>query len=452
MPYLLSLSVMTPKKERRKPIKPLEISGPFKTLYRWKQLDFYYGSEHEKELAIELGEFVPENNLPLGIEVYEDRIFVAMPKWKDGVPATLGTIPRFPTEPSPKIVPYPNWEWNKSGILKTNINIYNQIYTHYINIYFFAGSCYGLISVYRMQADSCGRLWVIDSGQIDVAINPKQICPPTVYIFDLNTDELLLRYELPEEFIKQNSLYSNIIIDVRNQDCENAHAYITDVWRFGLVVFSLKRLTSWRIYDHLFFPDPLAAAYNLYDLEFEWTDGVFGVALSPVDRYKNDRILYYHPMSSFREFYSYASIVQNETGWTEIKDAFRVLGQSRGKYGQASASGMDRNGILFYNLVTRNTVGCWDSRKSYKRSTQGVVAYNNETMIFPNDLKIDQESRQSIWIITNKLPFFLYKKLDKNKYNFRIMSAYVDDAIRSNVCNPDFSYSDLYEYEENCEE
>lgn len=113
---------MSPKKEvrRKKPIEPLEMSGPFKTLYRWKHLDFDYGSENEKELAIKLGEFIPENNLPLGLEIYKDRIFIAMPKWKDGVPATLGVIPRIPTDPSPKIVPYPSWEWNKSGKFKTN--------------------------------------------------------------------------------------------------------------------------------------------------------------------------------------------------------------------------------------------------------------------------------------------------------------------------------------------
>lgn len=296
-----------------------------------------------------------------------------------------------------------------------------------------------------MQADSCGRLWVLDAGQINVAIKPDQVCPPTVYIFDLKTDQLLTRYQIPDEFIKQDSLYSNIVIDIRHQDCQNAHAYITDVWRFGLVVFSLKTMRSWRIFDHLFYPDPLAAAYKIYDLEYEWTDGVFGIALSPQTKDLNaDRILYYHPMSSFREFYSYASIVQNETGWMDIKDAFRVLGQSRGKSGQASASAMDRNGILFFNLVTRNSVGCWDSRKTYKRSNLGVVAFHNETLIFPNDLKIDQEPHQNLWILSNRLPFFIYRNLDYDDYNFRIMTSSVEEAIRGGICDPQYSYPDSF--------
>lgn len=296
-----------------------------------------------------------------------------------------------------------------------------------------------------MQADVCGRLWVLDSGQIDVAINPKQVCPPTIYVFDLKSDNLLLRYEMPPDFIKQDSLFSNIVIDIRNNDCQNAYAYVTDVWRFGLVVYSFKTGKSWRLFDHLFYPDPLAAAYELNGLEWEWTDGVFGIALSPYDENTKDRILYYHPMSSFREFYSYASIVQNETGWMNIKEAFRVLGDSRGKHGQASASAMDRNGVLFFNLVTRNSIGCWDSGKSYKRTNMDVVAYNNETLIFPNDLKIDNEDRQSLWILSNRLPYFIYKFLDYNQYNFRIMTTFIDEAISDGICNPSFSYGDSYD-------
>ncbi|KAJ8958787.1 hypothetical protein NQ314_006350 [Rhamnusium bicolor] len=128
-------------------------------------------------------------------------------------------------------------------------------------------TCDGITSVFRVQADSCGRLWVLDSGQIHVTVDPKQICHPQLLIFDLETDELLTRYVLPAEFIKENGLYSNIIVDIRD-DCENVHAYLTDVWRFGLVVFSLKKMKAWLINDHLFFPDPLAAAYKVYSIVY----------------------------------------------------------------------------------------------------------------------------------------------------------------------------------------
>lgn len=399
---------------------PLETTGPFKTWYYWDTLDFAYPTEVERELAIANKEFIPENNLPLGLEIYGDRIFVSMPKWKPGVPATLAVIPRVPREASPKLVPYPNWQWHNDGF------------------------CDSITSVFRMEADTCGRLWVLDSGLIDVTTDPKQVCPPKILVFDLKTDKLLFKYELPEEFIKQDSLYSNIIVDVRD-DCQNVHAYLTDVWRFGIVVFSLEKMRSWRVTDHLFYPEPLAAAYKVHHLDFEWTDGIFGMSLSPYHSPEDDRILFFNPMSSFREFYVKTSVIRNETGWSDIKQAFRPLGQSRGKSGHMSTSRIDRNGVMFYNLVTRDSVGCWDIRKPYKRANLGVVAKDYEKLVFPNDLKIDKEERQSVWVLSNKLPFYLYEKLDPNSINFRILSAYVDEAKKNTICDPNFSYYDTYE-------
>lgn len=95
-------------------------------------------------------------------------------------------------------------------------------------------------------------------------------------------------------------------------------------------------------------------------------------------------------------------------------------------------------------MVTRDTIGCWDSRKPYKRSNLGVVAQNSQSLVFPNDLKVDQEERQSVWVLSNKLPFYLYENLDERSINFRIMSAYTDEAIRNTICDPEVSDYDTF--------
>lgn len=60
--------------------------------FQWKQLDFEYPSEEARQEAIATREFVPENNLPLGLEVYGDRLFITVPRWKSGVAASLTYI------------------------------------------------------------------------------------------------------------------------------------------------------------------------------------------------------------------------------------------------------------------------------------------------------------------------------------------------------------------------
>ncbi|XP_050671342.1 protein yellow-like isoform X5 [Leptidea sinapis] len=295
--------------------------------------------------------------------------------------------------------------------------------------------CSGLTSVFRVNVDDCGRLWVLDSGQIDSQDDPKQICPPSIVVFDLRTDQLLARYIIPEKYVLQDSLFSNIIVDTRTIDCSDLHVYIADTWRFGLLVFRESDKKFWRFSHHLFYPDPLASNYTLHGVNFQWSDGIFGLALSPLYNYE-DRILFFHAMSSYREFYVKTSVLRDLHGVNKSVNEFNLVGDSRGLNGQSSASTIDRRGVMFYGLVTRDSIGCWDTRKPYDGKTMGVVAMNADTLIFPNDIKVDQDKRQNVWVISNRLPMFQDGLLNPGDYNYRIMFADTIEAVKGTVCDP----------------
>lgn len=363
--------------------------------------------------------FIPQNNLPLGIEVWRDRLFVSMPRWKQGVPATLATLPLPADEKnrSPPMMPYPSWS-DQSSVNNPD--------------------CSKLMSVYRMHIDECERLWVIDSGIVNATILPNQICPPKIVAFDLKTDRIVVNYELPPEQVKQDSFHTNILVDIRENKCDDAFVYVPDVWRYGLVVFSLKEDRSWRTINHLYLPNPRASDYTLHGLNFQWTDGIFGIALSPIDRY-NDRTLFFHPMSGFNEFTVLTSILRNESLWQsgyfERPNAFTPIG-TRGSRGQASSSAMASNNVMFFNLIHQDAVGCWDINKPYNVENLGIVERNTTTLIFPNDIVVDHEREQGVWVISNRLPVYLYAQLNFNDINFRIQRVNVRDAVLGTPCDP----------------
>lgn len=60
--------------------------------YEWKEIDFKYASPEERWSAIENFDFKPENVIPFGIEVYQSRLFVTLPRWREGVPASLAYL------------------------------------------------------------------------------------------------------------------------------------------------------------------------------------------------------------------------------------------------------------------------------------------------------------------------------------------------------------------------
>ncbi|KAI8435943.1 hypothetical protein MSG28_004111 [Choristoneura fumiferana] len=389
---------------------------PFSTLYKWKYVDFEFPSHIHREQALITKKFIPMNVLPLGIEVFGSRVWVTFPSWRGGVPATLATVSRVGGHPSPLLRPYPDWNYHRA--FNENQN------------------CTGLTSVFRVNVDSCGRLWVLDSGQIDSQDNPKQICPPSLVVFDLYTDKLIARYAIPKKYVLQDSLFANLIVDTRTEDCSDLHVYISDTWRFGLLVFRERDETFWRFSHHLFYPDPLASNYTLHGLNFQWSDGIFGLALTPID-HNEDRLLYFHAMSSYREFVVSTSVLRQSSRVNNSASEFNLAGESRGLLGQSSASAIDRRGVMFYGLVTRDSIGCWDTEKPYQKKTSGVVAMNRETLIFPNDIKVDQEEQQSVWVISNRLPMFQAGPLDPDDYNYRILYADTMEAVKDTICDPE---------------
>lgn len=74
-------------------------------------------------------------------------------------------------------------------------------------------------------------------------------------------------------------LYFLQIVDIKKNDCDNAFAYIPDLGAYGVVVYSFKNDKSWRVKHNFFHFDPLSGDYNVGGVNFQWTDGVFGMAL-----------------------------------------------------------------------------------------------------------------------------------------------------------------------------
>lgn len=60
--------------------------------FQWRQMDFEFRNDADRRDAIENATFIPNNVIPMGIEVYKDRLFITLPRWKSGVPATLTYI------------------------------------------------------------------------------------------------------------------------------------------------------------------------------------------------------------------------------------------------------------------------------------------------------------------------------------------------------------------------
>ncbi|XP_050669033.1 protein yellow-like [Leptidea sinapis] len=383
--------------------------------FAWKQVDYVWETPEQKETAVKDGTFVQATNLPLGLARWKNKLFVTVPRWKNGVASSLNYVDVDGAQDQ-LLKPYPSLKDNLVPDTAKELPSNSSI-----------------ISVFRVFVDACDRLWVMDSGLADILGSPNQVAGPSIVVFDLNTDQLLHRYFFKVTDMKEDSFFANIVVDVDKDSCDSAFAYVPDLGGYGVVVYSLKDNDSWRVSHHYFHFEPLSGSFNVSGIEFHWTDGVFSLALSE-PRDNGYRTMFFHAFASTKEFCVSTELLRNYShiDKNEAFHDFKLLGD-RGANTQASASFYDtKNHVLFYTQVNRDGVGCWNSNKPYSPETNPLIINDPELYEFPNDLKVDDED--TLWILSDKLPRYMFKSLDANEVNYRIFSINVKDAIAGTAC------------------
>ncbi|KAH8377841.1 hypothetical protein KR093_007404 [Drosophila rubida] len=387
-----------------------------RVVYGWNEMNFKYDNEELRWQAIEKGDFKPANVVPFGLDVYRNRLFITLPRWREGVPASLAYFDlNDNSTKAPVLTPFPSWVAH--SLTEENPE---------------------LVSPFRVSADRCGRLWVLDSRIAGVLEKTKLYGPAQLLVYDLHNDNLLRRHVLPAAQTKQGSFFANLAVD--DGDCENSFAYLADLGSPGLVVYSWQQQESWRVQHHFFHPDPMSGNFSIQGIEFQWDDGLYGLALSKPQP-DGFATLYFHPLSSTMEFSVNTSVLRNKTLSTsnDIYREFKVLG-SRGVNAQSGAQYLDtETGVLFYTLPNLNALGCWQISSSYQSQDRVYNSINN--LVFPSDVKVDDQRR--LWVLANQLQVFIYDDLYPGSINFRILSASVQEAIEGTACNVPKKLSDV---------
>ncbi|CAH0564872.1 unnamed protein product [Brassicogethes aeneus] len=351
-----------------------------------------------------------ENNIPMGANVWKNKLFITVPRRRLGVPSTLNYVDlNGRNRRNVPLTPYPDW--------KTNL-FPSQNY----NSTFF--------SVYRVAVDACDRLWFVDTGLLESPGNNSRIKPVTLYVMDLNNDQIIHSHQFPSSSISAASNFASITVDVTKNNCQNAYAYMPDLAGYGLTVYSLRNDRSWRVTHNYFYLEPHAGEFTIAGHTFQWNDGVFSVELSEI-KSDGNRDMYFHSMAGHHMYRVNTRFLKNETLATRSYHGrdFEDLG-NRGENSQTSSADIHQeSGVMFLGLVNQNALACWNTASSLRDIS--IVAKNDRTMIYPCDVKVYKDK---VYMLTNTMPEFLYGQLNYGEINFRIWSNTIRDAVRNTAC------------------
>ncbi|XP_012269406.2 protein yellow [Athalia rosae] len=368
-------------------VPPVRNDDQLETIAQWQLLDYAFPYD-----PTYLGSFRPENVVPTGIEVAWHRIFVATPRLRAGVPATISFIPRdVPAGSSPQLQAFPSWEWHGAG--RGDLN------------------CSGLISVYRIRLDRCNRLWVLDSGVMTSIDDFTTVCPPKLLVFDLQTDRLVRTIQFPRDSVRQNSLFTNLVIDETSATtCDDVFIYITDTANAGIVVYDGAADRSWRVTHASMLPNPDYTMYQIGSDTFELFDGVVGLGFSA-----RLGTLYFQPLATDRLFSVPTSALQ--AGPLPFGEQLPVTLVGR-KSSQGIGLGVDPtdDSILFAPL-TETAIAAWQPQTNNQR----ILAYSPEQLQFTAEIRWVERDGGNIWALSSRFQKFFKNQINPRDINLRIM-------------------------------
>ncbi|MFD1676449.1 L-dopachrome tautomerase-related protein [Alicyclobacillus fodiniaquatilis] len=369
-------------------------------LYHWNHLDWNFPDPNMKQ-AFETGQKW-KHAMPAGIKVdQQGNTYVSVPRWADGIPATMNRI--VIKNGKPLLEAFPSWDWNRPG--KVTV----------------------LQSVLGYEIDERNRMWILDQGKI--AYSPSPDGSQKLIIWDLNTNQLLETITIPNEIAPYRTSFLNDLV----VDNQHGFVYITDSgngWPDhpldgGIIVYNMKTKKFRRVLDKHF------STQNFPGFNFDIDNqtvfrhkpiriGADGIALS-ADR----STLYYCPVTGRNLYAIDTFLLRNfDTPLKEISHAVRAVG-SKG----TTTDGMhaDNRGNLFYTMLEGKGIGVYTPK-----THQFHKFVSDDRMLWVDGVAFDQKG--SIIFNNNRLHqmFNSPQTIDWSyPYNLIIWKEFVGPGVKS---------------------
>jgi hypothetical protein len=386
-------------------------------------VDYLWDSNHSRQLYEQSGAFVVANNIITGIKVSKaGDIFVCIPRWTSGVPASLNKLVTNPNGPGYVLSPWPSWEFNENNNSAT------------------------LTYAQSMIIDSQNRMWIPDVGRTNFFDSDASLItngPAKLFVVNVTDGAVLSTYYFPNEVVPYNNSFVNDIV----LDEVNGYAYFTNTYaNGGIIVYSITDNNS-----HMF--TSVATERNSsYDFCVNGicygTDGIGanpsdGIALSNDNKY-----LYFSAVQGPALY-----MIETQYLWdfsmtdAEFQSHVVLLGPKDG----CSDGLLQLGGNLFYGDATTSQLGVINTIESSFTSANSLTASGNtlltaespSTLNWMDTFSLDLADSNAFYFTTNRLNLFFSYDMDftgQSGANMRIYRATIN-YVSSNSSNQTYMWA-----------
>ncbi|KAI4456323.1 protein yellow-related [Holotrichia oblita] len=176
--------------------------------------------ESTKNIYLQSGRYISKNIIGTRMQIYKDEAFIALPRYKTGVPFTLAKFSLRTRGCVATLTPYPCWSLQEEG------------------------NCKAIQSAVDICIDQMDILWVLDSGICNTLEQPVRRCAPKLIGIELKTGQVVKMIDL-SNFVTPESRLQYLVIDYAADG--HAFAYISDAGARSIIVYNIMENKGYRV-------------------------------------------------------------------------------------------------------------------------------------------------------------------------------------------------------------
>lgn len=187
---------------------------------QWSGGSFEWPCPSTKSLYKSSGKYISKNVIATRAQILNDDVFVALPRYKSGVPATLAKTTLKKGACHTTLTPFPCWSMQEEG------------------------NCQALQSVVDLTIDNNDILWVLDVGVVNTLETPIRKCPPKVVAFSAKTGKVLKVLSL-DGLVVPASRLQYIVVDYASDG--RCYVYVSDAATRSIIVYDVQASRGIRV-------------------------------------------------------------------------------------------------------------------------------------------------------------------------------------------------------------
>lgn len=186
----------------------------------WSGGKFEWPCAQTKSLYKSSGKYISKNVIATRAQIVNDQVYVALPRYKSGVPATLARTAFRKGSCQATLSPFPSWTLQEEG------------------------NCQALQSVVDIVADRNNILWALDVGVVNTLETPIRKCPPKVVAISTKTGKVLKTISL-EKLVAPTSRLQYLTVDYKSEN--RCFVYISDAAQRSILVYDVQASRGFRV-------------------------------------------------------------------------------------------------------------------------------------------------------------------------------------------------------------